>query len=91
MDIEGISKAVSLSLIKKNAEEQNKLLGEIESILDNVADVQSISNTDNAKIEKEINVFREDIANISAGEYTEKILSQAPARFKDWFLSKKIL
>ena len=91
MDTEGISKAVSLSLIAKSDLEQEALLGEVESILEYVKDVQSISNGNKNKIKQKVNIFREDLVSVDAGKYTEKMLSQAPARFKEWFLSKKIL
>ena len=88
---DGISRAIELSLLKKSEDEQTHFSDEIEKILKFVSDVQSISSEEVPDKNRKVNVFRKDKVTVEAGVYQEKMLAQAPNKFKKWFLSKKIL
>ena len=91
MSEKNIARAILLSLIKKSEVEQEKLLTEVESILNFVADIQSIKNTGGYSINSGTNVFREDVISVQDKEFKEKMLTQAPVKFKDFIVSKKVL
>ena len=86
---DAISRAIRLSLLEKG--KQDSLRADIEKTLSFVAEVQSITAADNTEGTVKENVFREDAVTVPAGTYRERMLAQAPKRFRDWFLSKKIL
>ena len=87
----GISRAIELSLLKKSGDEQTRFSDEIEKILTFVSDVQAISSEEMPDKDSKVNVFREDKVTVEAGVFREEMLTQAPNKFKNWFLSKKIL
>ncbi len=87
----GVQRAISLALLEKDAEAQDRLEGEVEKILAFVGEVQSVVTDSVAQDDGKVNVFRDDVVTVEAGEYREDMLAQAPASFKQWFLSKKIL
>ena len=94
MKEDAIDRAVRLSLLEKSEEERKKFHTEIEKILAFVDEVQSVdipSDVDEKQHIGRVNVFRDDVVTVPAGTYREALLTQAPARHKDWFLSKKIL
>ena len=86
-----IFRAVELALIEKNDNEKARFGKEVEKILKFVSDVQSISSEEVPDKNGKVNVFRKDKIAVGAGVYREKMLAQAPNKFKNWFLSKKIL
>ena len=88
---DSIFRAVELTLIEKNDKERERFGGEIEKILTFVSDVQSIETNEKPGTSGRINVFREDKVTVESGKYREEMLTQAPNRFKQYFLSKKIL
>ena len=87
----GVKRAISLALLEKDAEAQERLAGEVEKILAFVGEVQSVATDNTTQDDGRVNVFRDDAVTVEAGEYREGMLAQAPASFKKWFLSKKIL
>ena len=87
----GVKRAISLALLEKDAEARERLEGEVEKILVFVGEVQSVTTDAVAQDDGKVNVFRDDVVTVEAGEYREDMLAQAPASFKQWFLSKKIL
>ena len=93
---DGVERAIGLALLEKTADERVRLGGEVEKILAFVGEVQDVA-TDGvdsdvgSQGEERVNVFREDAVTVEAGQYREGMLGQAPASFKQWFLSKKIL
>ena len=88
---DGIVRAVRLSLLEKPEAEREQFRVEVERILAFVEDVQSIDTGDSGGAVGRVNVFREDAVTVPAGMYRERMLEQAPARYKEWFVSKKIL
>ena len=86
-----ILRAVALAQLEKSEEEQIQFSAEIEKILTFVSEVQSV-DTKNAETSiGTTNVFRDDAVTVEPEKYREQMLEQAPATFKKWFLSKKIL
>lgn len=88
---DNIFRAVELALIEKSDKEKERFGGEVEKILTFVSDVQSIETDEASGTSGKINVFREDEVTVESGTFHEKMLAQAPNRFKQYFLSKKIL
>lgn len=93
-----IEKLGELARIKLSNEEKNELIGDIESILDYVSEVQKASSSaekkDSPFLQKRtvlFNVMREDGEPHKSGIYTEKILDEAPNKDGDYFKVKKIL
>ncbi len=91
MEQDDISRAIHLSLFEKSDAEQKALHTDVEKILSFVADIQSIDTSTTAETAAKTNIFRDDVVTVPPGAFREQILGQAPNRFKDWFLSKKIL
>ena len=91
MDESNIARAVGLALIKKDEKEQKELLKDVQDILKYVEDVQSIEVVENDASRINTNIFREDVISVPAYTFTKQMLDQAPAKYKEWFLSKKIL
>ena len=87
----GVKRAISLALLEKDADARERLEGEVEKILAFVGEVQSVATDNTAQANGKVNVFRDDVVTVEAGVYREDMLAQAPASFKKWFLSKKIL
>ena len=88
---DGVVRAIGLALLEKNADEQERLRSEVEKILAFVGEVQSVATDGVVHDGGVVNVFRDDVVTVEAGQYREEMLAQAPASFKQWFLSKKIL
>ena len=64
---------------------------DIESILDYVSQVKNISADVARDIPVVHNVMRDDVVTHESGEYTEALLSLAPAREGNYVKVKKIL
>lgn len=97
---EDIQKLAELSRIKIAPEEQESLRTEIESILGYVDQIKKASSevtvsevSENPTIKSGSlhNVMREDGEPHMPSEFTERILSVAPAREGDYLKVKKIL
>ncbi len=86
-----IEKLALLARIEVSDEEKESLATSIESILGYVGQVTSISETAVAKLPPLRNVMREDEIRHKAGEFTEALLSNAPARDGNYLEVKKIL
>jgi aspartyl/glutamyl-tRNA(Asn/Gln) amidotransferase C subunit len=94
--IEDIQKLAELSRIKIAPEEQESLRSEIESILGYIDQIKKAAKTSDvsgsaAKDGALRNVMREDAEPHMPSEFTEKILSAAPAREGNYLKVKKIL
>ncbi|MDE0243463.1 MAG: aspartyl/glutamyl-tRNA amidotransferase subunit C [Candidatus Kaiserbacteria bacterium] len=84
-----IKRSVRLSLLEGGKGEE-QFADEIADILTFVGEVQEIAVSEDVSDVKQ-NVFRDDTVTVSEGTYREPFLSQAPSRFKNWLVSKKIL
>ena len=84
-----------LARIKISDTEAESLSNEFEAILNYVGEVKEISKSESSNLAKEAfplrNMMREDGEGHEPGLYTEKILSEAPARSGDYVKVKKIL
>lgn len=86
-----IEKLADLSRTKVSEEEKESLASSIESILGYVGQVTSISETAEIDLPPLRNMMREDEILHDEGEYTEALLSNAPARDGNYLEVKKIL
>lgn len=86
-----IKNLANLARIEVTDEEAGKLTGEMDAILGYVGQIKDAVGDVRKEVPKHHNVMREDIPTNETGEYTEKILNNAPAREGDYIKVKKIL
>lgn len=86
-----IEKLALLARIEVSEEEKESLAQSIESILGYVGQVTSISDTVEQTLPSLRNVMREDEIVHKEGEFTDALLSNAPARDENYLEVKKIL
>ena len=92
MDIKDIEKLAELSRIEMSDEEKEKILGEMDAILDFVNQIQNSKIDITEKGVGEVrNVMREDCGAHESGKYTEDILREAPKTRGGYVEVKKIL
>ncbi len=93
MQKEDILRLAALSRIRISDTEAESLLGDIESVLSYVSEINAI--TANTEITKKVgprfNVFRDDVVTNEGDSNTETLLSEAPKRKDRYVLVKKIL
>jgi aspartyl/glutamyl-tRNA(Asn/Gln) amidotransferase C subunit len=93
MQKEDIFHLASLARIRITDTEAEALLGDIESVLAYVSDINAI--TANTEITKTVgaryNIFREDIVTNEPESYTEALLKEAPKVHGRHMLVKKII
>ncbi len=82
-----------LSRIKLTDDEVESFGAEIDSILEYVSVVKKIASDGDVikKIGPIYNVFRDDVVTNETGEYTERILREAPQTKRGYIQVKKIL
>jgi len=97
MTLEDIKKLADLARIDMSNEEMEGIAKDFDSILAYVGQVQEVSKEgttsslqDSANY-KLHNIMREDIATNKTGEYTEKIMSEAPETENGFIKVKQIL
>ena len=88
---DAIHRSLSLSLLKRKPGEHEKLEEDIAHILSFVQSIQTVVIDEPVSFSKKKNIMRDDVVTTPPGTYQDQFLNQAPKRFKDWFLSKKIL
>jgi len=95
MEKEEVLKLASLARIEISEKEAEDLSGELDSILEYVGDIKSISEAHNLKLKTDNfsvrNVMREDENPHESSVYTKEILEQAPSSEGDYIKVKKIL
>lgn len=97
MQLEDIKKLADLARIDMNEDEMKGIAKDFDSILAYVSQVQEVSNGSDEKSTKKpkdyflCNVMREDVVTNNRGEYTEKILNNAPDRENGFLKVKQIL
>jgi len=94
MDREKVLSLAKLARIEISEDEASSLSHEFDSILTYVGEVKgaTLNNIDSiGESQIPINVMRPDGEPHAGGLYTEKILSQAPAREGEYIKVKKIL
>lgn len=90
---EEVQKLAELSLLAVDDNELDKLTGEIDSILEYISDINTLTSLDGVEREKPTlyNIMREDVVTNETGVYTEKILDEAPKTKNGYLQVKKIL
>lgn len=92
MEIKEIENLAKLCRIELSDGEKEELLGEMDSILDFVNQIQKVKIEDKKKtIGKLRNIIRNDENPHQSGQYTDDILAMAPKTEKGYFKVKKIL
>jgi len=95
MDIEVIKKLAYMARIDMDEKEMKEIGDSFGPILAYVGQIQEVSDTLDSKhediINGPVNVFREDVVTNIRGEYTDKILSQAPDTESGFLKVKQIL
>jgi len=86
-----IEKLALLARIEVSEAEKESLASSIESILGYVGQVTSVSERAEVGLPSLRNVMREDEIRHKEGEFTEALLSNAPARDGNYVEVKKIL
>lgn len=94
MDIETVKKLANMARVDINENEMEEISNSFGSILDYVGQIKEISLSANQN-HKEIgdvpfNIMREDVVTNKEGEYTDKILSQAP-NVENGYLKVKLI
>lgn len=87
-EIEHLAKLARIEMTQSEAE---KMTGEIDSILGYVGKISEVAGDVERIVPKLHNVMRDDVPTHESGEYTEKLLKNAPFREKDYLKVKKIL
>ena len=95
MDIEIIKKLATMARVQMDETEMKEIGDSFGPILAYVGQIQEVSDTSDRPYEEvsdePINIMREDIVTNKGGEYTEKILGQAPATENGFLKVKQIL
>ncbi len=93
-EIEHLAKLARIELVPGEAE---KLTAEIDPVLEYVGQIQKVSATEREQGSAEPstanvrNVMREDVITNAEGQYTDKLLANAPSREGEFVKVKKIL
>lgn len=90
---EEVKKMAELSLLAVEESELDTLAGEIDAILGYVSEINTLAEGEGSEAEKPAlyNVMREDEVTNEKGEYTERILNEAPQHDGEYVQVKKIL
>lgn len=91
IDAETIKKLAELARIELSPEESAKIQKDVGSILDYVSELKNAPVGDVVNDKEHINIFREDTGPHEPGEYTEKILAEAPKQDDNYFVVKQIM
>jgi len=95
MDIEEIKKLAVMARVDMDEKEMQEIGDSFGPILDYVGQIKEVSDTADSPYEEvsdePINVLREDVVINTGGEYTDKILSQAPGTENGYLKVKQIL
>jgi len=89
--LKDIKNLADLARIEVKDEEAEKLTGEMDAILGYVGQIKDAVGDVKKEVPKHHNIMREDIPTNDAGQFTEKILKNAPSREGNYFKVKKIL
>lgn len=92
---EEIKKLADLARVEIKEDELESLRGEIDSILDYIGQVKSVSGLHSDKggidIGTNYNVIREDGEPTPPGTYSKELIAEFPDRERDYLKVKKIL
>lgn len=91
ISIQDVEKLANLSRLALTDAEKASFLKEIDSILGYIANINSLAETA-PKIEySQTNVLREDVVIHNRGEFTDRLIANAPDKEGDLVKVKKIL
>jgi len=88
---EEVKHLADLARIELLPGEAEKMTSEIDSILGYVGQINSVTGDMERVLPSLRNVMRQDAPTNTSGEYTEKLLDNAPFREKNYLKVKKIL
>jgi len=88
---EDIKNLADLARIEMSDSEAEVMTRELDSILGYVGQIQSAAGDLKPSVSKHRNIMRDDVVTTKEGEYTEKILKNAPGRDGNYLKVKKIL
>lgn len=95
MDIEIIKKLATMARVDMDEKEMKEIGDSFGPILEYVGQIQEVSVSLDTPyeevVDEPINILREDVVTNKSGEYTEKILSQAPSTENGFLKVKQIL
>jgi len=94
ISLDEVKKLAELSRIELSESELEKMRGEIDSIISYIDTIQKVElpdMPDGSVYFDEVNVMREDGEPHKAGEFTERLLAQAPRKEGKFLKVKKIL
>ncbi len=86
-----IKKLANLSRLALTEKEEDSFSNEIGAILGYVGNINSLVSNEVAPKYDHKNILREDVVLHPGGEFTEKLLSNAPEREENFVKVKKIL
>ena len=86
-----INKLANLARIEISEPEVESLTHEVDSILEYVGQIKDSTGDVNKKIPEIRNVMRDDVVTNEAGQYTDKLLANAPSKEGNYVKVKKIL
>lgn len=91
--IEDIKKLAKLARLQIPPGEEKHLVGEVDSILEYVKQIQEVSGIEALLLDTEAlhNVMREDDAPHEKGEFKDDILGEAPQKDNSYVKVRKIL
>jgi aspartyl-tRNA(Asn)/glutamyl-tRNA(Gln) amidotransferase subunit C len=88
---EEIKNLADLARIEIGDEEALKLTKDVDAILLYVGQIKDAVGDVKPRIPTVRNIMREDVVTTKTGEYTDKLLAEAPERDGKYFKVKKIL
>lgn len=95
MDIEIIKKLATMARVDMDEKEMTEIGDSFGPILSYVGQIQEVSETNGEDYQVisnvPFNILREDIVTNKGGEYTDKIMNQAPDTEKGFLKVKQIL
>lgn len=86
-----IEKLASLSRLSLTEVEKDSFSNEIGAILGYVGNINSLVSNDNIPEYAQKNVLRDDVVSHNTGEYTDKLIANAPESEGNFVKVKKIL
>lgn len=89
--VQEIQRLAELARIELSADEAAAFTTEFDSILGYIGQIQKTTGDIEAELPPLRNVMRDDVVTHAAGQYTEAILDNAPAREGAYLKVKKIL
>ena len=91
IDAGTIKRLAELARIELSPEESAKIQKDVGSILDYVSELKNAPIGDVVNDKEHINIFREDTNPHESGDYTDKILAEAPKQDDGYFVVKQIM